>query len=198
MGEEKGNEALESFGANFRPFCWRWELFHPLSSGAVPPRQLHRISVAQTAPHVLGVRGETLGPFVRFELSSANKAASAAELFTGWLAQALVTDLNELISLTFILCLPLQLSRVITGNLRVSHLQKGTVKSTGEDIHFSSLLMFVLEGMEGCGGAFPRSTSELCSDHPVQAPRALLSLSTDKTWQPCSNHLELSWLSNCF
>lgn len=44
--------------------------------------------------------------FVGFELSYANKAASAVELFTGWLVKALVTDLNELISLTFIRCLP--------------------------------------------------------------------------------------------
>lgn len=81
--------------------------------------------------------------FVGFELSYANKAPSAVELFTGWLVQALVTDLNELIFLTFIRCLPLlfplQLLHVITGNLRISHLQKGTMKSNSRDIHFSLL-----------------------------------------------------------
>lgn len=49
---------------------------------------------------------------------------------------------------------PLQLLHVITGNLRLSHLQKGTMESNSKDIHFSLLSCLFWRGWKGVVGLF--------------------------------------------
>lgn len=165
--EKKGIKYWESntFSANFRHVCWHEGL---VSSSQIwctaTESDLQTIAVPNSTS-CAGSEGKNTGSLIseRFELSYTNKVMLAVELFTGWLDEALVTDLNELIlwlSFTVFPSSPLQLLHVITGKLSVSHLQKDIMKSNSKDIHFFLLdyLPWLLRwGVDGLFPTAPRS-----------------------------------------